>query len=110
MARPASPEYPGPETPADVQFVVGALIAVTVAAAIIVGVLVSSVIVAVIIAVIGTARDLRYRLVVAPLGTASRRHGLSVPAFHVTPVTPAATARKHIAGGKFSLNSYPADQ
>jgi hypothetical protein len=52
--RPASPDYPGPETPADVQFVVGALIAVTVAVAVIVGVLVSNVIVAVIIAVIGT--------------------------------------------------------
>ena len=51
--RPASPDYPGPETPADVQLVVGALIAVTVAVAIIVGVLVSNVIVAVIIAVIG---------------------------------------------------------
>jgi hypothetical protein len=51
--RPASPDYPGPETPADVQFVVGALIAVTIAVAIIVGVLVSNVIVAVIIAVIG---------------------------------------------------------
>jgi len=52
--RPASPDAaPGPETPADVQFVVGALIAVTVAAAIIVGVLVSSVIVAVVIALIG---------------------------------------------------------
>jgi hypothetical protein len=51
--RPASTDYPGPETPADVQFVVGALIAVTVAVAIIVGVLVSNVIVAVIIAVIG---------------------------------------------------------
>jgi hypothetical protein len=51
--RPASPDYPGPETPADVQFVVGALIAVTVAVAVIVGVLVSNVIVAVIIAVIG---------------------------------------------------------
>jgi hypothetical protein len=52
--RPASPDAaPGPETPADVQLVVGALIAVTVAAAIIVGVLVSSVIVAVVIAVIG---------------------------------------------------------
>jgi hypothetical protein len=53
VTRPARPGYPGPETPADVQFVIGALIAVTVAAAIIVGVLVSSVIVAVIIAVIG---------------------------------------------------------
>jgi hypothetical protein len=52
--RPASPDYPGPETPADVKFVVGALIAVTVAVSIIVGVLVSNVIVAVIIAVIGT--------------------------------------------------------
>jgi hypothetical protein len=53
VGRPASPEAPGPETPADVKFVVGALIAVTVAAAVIVGVLVSSVIVAVVIAVIG---------------------------------------------------------
>ena len=44
---------PGPETPGDVQFVVGALIAVIVAAAIIIGVLVHSAIVAVIIAVIG---------------------------------------------------------
>ena len=52
--RPASPDYPGPQTPADVKFVVGALIAVTVAVAVIVGVLVSNVIVAVIIAVIGT--------------------------------------------------------
>jgi hypothetical protein len=52
--RPASPEYnPGPETPGDVQFVVGALIAVIVAAAIIIGVLASSAIVAVIIAVVG---------------------------------------------------------
>ena len=52
--RPASPEYnAGPETPGDVQFVVGALIVVIVAAAIIVGVLVSSAIVAVIIAVVG---------------------------------------------------------
>jgi hypothetical protein len=53
VSRPARPDYPGPETPADVQFVVGALIAVTIAVAIIVGVLVSNVIVAVIIAVIG---------------------------------------------------------
>jgi hypothetical protein len=53
VGRPASPEAPGPETPADVKFVVGALIAVTVAAAVIVGVLVSSAIVAVVIAVIG---------------------------------------------------------
>ena len=52
--RPASPDYPGPQTPADVKFVVGALIAVTVAVVVIVGVLVSNVIVAVIIAVIGT--------------------------------------------------------
>jgi hypothetical protein len=52
--RPASPEYDrGPETPGDVQFVVGAMIAVIVAAAIIVGVLVSNAIVAVIIAVVG---------------------------------------------------------
>jgi hypothetical protein len=53
-ARPASPDAPGPETPADVKLVVGALIAVTVAAAIIIGVLVHSVIVAVAIAVVGT--------------------------------------------------------
>ncbi len=53
-ARPREPGVrPGPETPGDVQFVVGALIAVIVAAAIIVGVLVSSAIVAVIIAVVG---------------------------------------------------------
>jgi hypothetical protein len=52
VTRPAGPDQ-GPETPADVQFVVGALIVVTVAAAIIVGVLVSSVTVAVVIAVIG---------------------------------------------------------
>jgi hypothetical protein len=52
VTRPAAPDQ-GPETPADVQFVVGALIVVTVAAAIIVGVLVSSAIVAVIIAVVG---------------------------------------------------------
>ncbi|MGH3247260.1 MAG: hypothetical protein ACRDOI_13770 [Trebonia sp.] len=51
-ARPASPAR-GPETPGDVRFVVGAMIAVAVAAAIIVGVLVSSAIVAVIIAVVG---------------------------------------------------------
>jgi hypothetical protein len=43
----------GPELPADVRFVVGALIVVTVIAAIIVGVLVSSVLVGVIIAVVG---------------------------------------------------------
>jgi hypothetical protein len=53
VARPASPDVQGQETPGDVQFVVGALIAVIVAAAVIIGVLVSSVIVAVIIAVIG---------------------------------------------------------
>jgi len=53
-ARPAGPKYDsGPETPADVQFVVGALIAVMVAVAIIVGVLASSVTVAVIVAVVG---------------------------------------------------------
>ena len=54
VGRPASADVPGQGTPGDVQFVVGALIAVIVAAAIIIGVLVSSVIVAVIIAVIGT--------------------------------------------------------
>jgi hypothetical protein len=43
----------GPAVPGDVQFVVGALILVTVAAAIIVGVLVHSVLVALIIAVVG---------------------------------------------------------
>jgi hypothetical protein len=43
----------GPALPADVQFVVGALVAVTVAAAIIVGVLVHSFLVALIIAVVG---------------------------------------------------------
>lgn len=43
-----------PETPGDVQFVVGALIAVTIAAAIIIGVLASSLLVALIIAVIGS--------------------------------------------------------
>jgi hypothetical protein len=53
VARPASLDVQGQETPGDVQFVVGALIAVIVAAAVIIGVLVSSVIVAVIIAVIG---------------------------------------------------------
>jgi hypothetical protein len=51
-ARATIPDQ-GPETPVDVQFVVGALIAVIVAAAIIIGVLVSSAIVAVIIAVVG---------------------------------------------------------
>jgi hypothetical protein len=50
--RPAGPDQ-GPETPGDVKFVVGALIAVTVAAAIIIGVLVHSAIVAVVIAVVG---------------------------------------------------------
>jgi hypothetical protein len=53
VSRPARPDYPGPETPADVKLVVGALIAVTIAVAVIVGVLVSNAIVAVIIAVIG---------------------------------------------------------
>ncbi|MCW2895417.1 MAG: hypothetical protein JWO75_4906 [Actinomycetia bacterium] len=53
VARPASPDVQGQETPGDVQFVVGALIAVIVAAAVIIGVLVSSVIVAVVIAVVG---------------------------------------------------------
>ena len=43
----------GPETPGDVQFVVGALIVVTIAAAIIVGVLTSSAIVGVVIGVVG---------------------------------------------------------
>ena len=52
-ARPAGAASPGPELPADVQLVVGALAIVVVAAAIIIGVLVHSVIVAVIIAVIG---------------------------------------------------------
>lgn len=50
----AEPSYrEGPELPADVRFVVGALIVVTVVAAFIVGVLVSSAIVAVIIAAVG---------------------------------------------------------
>jgi hypothetical protein len=44
---------PGPELPADVQLVVGALMAVTVAAAIIIGFLVSSLLVAVIIGAAG---------------------------------------------------------
>jgi hypothetical protein len=52
-ARPADAAASGPELPADVQLVVGALAIVVVAAAIIIGVLVHSVIVAVIIAVIG---------------------------------------------------------
>jgi hypothetical protein len=43
----------GPETPGDVQFVVGALIVVTIAVAIIVGVLTSSAIVGVVIGVVG---------------------------------------------------------
>ena len=42
----------GPALPADVQFVVGALVLVTVAAAIIVGVLASSLLIAVIVAVV----------------------------------------------------------
>jgi len=53
VSRPARADYPGQETPADVQLVVGALIAVTIAAAIIIGVLVSNVIVAVIIGAVG---------------------------------------------------------
>jgi hypothetical protein len=53
VTRPARAEYPGQETPADVQLVVGGLIAVTIAAAIIIGVLVSNVIVAVIIGAVG---------------------------------------------------------
>jgi hypothetical protein len=44
---------PGPELPADVQFVVGALMAVTVAAAILIGFIVSSLLVAVIIGAVG---------------------------------------------------------
>jgi hypothetical protein len=52
-ARPASPDYPLPETPADVQLVIVALSVAIVAAAIIVGVLTSSVIVAVVIAAVG---------------------------------------------------------
>jgi hypothetical protein len=51
-ARATIPDQ-GPETPADVQFVVGALIVVIVAAAIIIGVLVHSAIVTVIIGVVG---------------------------------------------------------
>ena len=53
VSRPARADYPGPETPADVQLVVGGLMAVTIAAAIIIGVLVHSVIVAVIIGAVG---------------------------------------------------------
>jgi hypothetical protein len=53
VSRPARADYPGQETPADVQLVVGALIAVIIAAAIIIGVLVSNVIVAVIIGAVG---------------------------------------------------------
>jgi hypothetical protein len=53
VIRPARADYPGEETPADVQLVVGGLIAVTIAAAIIIGVLVHSVIVAVIIGAVG---------------------------------------------------------
>jgi hypothetical protein len=51
-ARATIPDQ-GPETPADVQFVVGALIVVIVAAAIIIGVLVHSALVTVIIGVVG---------------------------------------------------------
>jgi len=53
VTRPARADYPGQETPGDVQLVVGALIAVTIAAAIIIGVLVHNVIVAVIIGAVG---------------------------------------------------------
>ncbi|HEX4291743.1 MAG TPA: hypothetical protein VH021_22650 [Trebonia sp.] len=53
VSRPARADYPGQETPADVQLVVAGLIAVTIAAAIIIGVLVSNVIVAVIIGAVG---------------------------------------------------------
>jgi hypothetical protein len=53
VIRRTTLDTPGPQTPADVKFVVGALVAVTVAAAIIVGVLVSNAIVALIIAVVG---------------------------------------------------------
>ena len=52
--RRAALDEAAPETPGDVQFVVGALIAVTVAAAIIIGVLASSLLVALIIAVVGS--------------------------------------------------------
>jgi hypothetical protein len=51
VTRPAGPDQ-GPETPGDVKFVVGALIAVAVAVAIIIGVLVHSTLVAVIIALV----------------------------------------------------------
>jgi hypothetical protein len=54
-ARLADEDYPepGPELPADEQFVVGALMVVTIAAAIIIGFIVSSLVVAVIIGAIG---------------------------------------------------------
>jgi hypothetical protein len=52
--RRTTADEPGPQTPADVQFVVGALIAVTIAVAIIIGVLTSSLLVALIIAVVGS--------------------------------------------------------
>jgi hypothetical protein len=52
-ARRATLDGP-PQTPADVQFVVGALIAVTIAVAVIIGVLTSSLLVALIIAVVGS--------------------------------------------------------
>lgn len=51
--RYVSLDQPGPETPGDVQFVVGGLIAATVGVAAIIGVLTSSVLVAVAIAVVG---------------------------------------------------------
>ena len=53
VIRRTTLDTPGPETPADVKFVVGALVAVIVAVAVIVGVLVSNAIVALIIAVVG---------------------------------------------------------
>jgi hypothetical protein len=52
--RRATSDEPGPQTPADVQFVLGALIAVIIAAAVIIGVLTSSLLVALIIAVVGS--------------------------------------------------------
>ena len=52
-ARMASENSPGPQMPADVQFVVGALAFVFVAVAIIIGILVHSLLVAIVIAAIG---------------------------------------------------------
>jgi hypothetical protein len=54
VVRRAAAEEQGPQTPADVQFVIGALIAVTIAVAVIIGVLTSSLLVALIIAVVGS--------------------------------------------------------